>query len=341
MQLIIRADADSEIGTGHVMRSIALAEHWSEHVGRVTFVTSCSAPIIEKRIATSSTLMSLPYRHPDPRDLSSLGALLSQHEPDQTWVAIDGYHFDAAYQGAIRSRHRVLISDDFGHLPFYDADVIVNQNLDASLIPYRVKPDTRLLLGTNYVLIRREFLNHRMVRPAAPAQARRLLVSFGGADPNNVTLRALEAILTSGEELETRVVLGPANQNVESLTALVQETRADVKLLTSVSDMPSLIAWADLALGGAGSTSWEFAFMGVPLIVVSLAENQSGIAAALDRHGCALSLGPDDAVGADTIAAAVVSVTRDPHRRAAMSKAGQALVDGRGTARITASLLAA
>ena len=125
---------------------------------------------------------------------------------------------------------------------------------------------TRLLLGTRYVLLRREFWPWRGWRREIPAVARKVLVTLGGGDPDNVTLKVIRALAqVEIEGLEAVVVVGPANPHLEELQAAVKDTPHPIRLESNVTNMPELMAWADVAITAGGSTCWETAFMGLPI----------------------------------------------------------------------------
>jgi len=127
---------------------------------------------------------------------------------------------------------------------------------------------------------------------------------------------------------------------VRAIVAEPALSALDVEWLDDTPDVASAMARADLALVAAGSTSWELCCMGLPAIVFSAADNQVPVAAALARRGVVDNLGPHGGLEAATVAGAVVDLVKDGERRAAMSRAGRELVDGRGPARVEALLSA-
>ena len=198
---------------------------------------------------------------------------------------LDGYHFDPAYQKAIREAgYRLLVVDDTAHLPAYHADVLLNQNIYAPQLTYSYDPHTVLLLGPMYALLRPEFLVWKEWERHIPDTARHILVTLGGGDSDNVTLKVIQALHDIRlPDLEIRVIVGPANPHRDSLVAAIEHGPHSVELLFDVTDMPGLMAWADIAVSAAGSTCWELLFMGLPSLVGVLADNQVPIAE--DCHG--------------------------------------------------------
>lgn len=337
-QAIFRADATTRMGTGHIMRCVALAQAWRDNGGEVTFLSRCENHALCQRIYKEGFGFVFVERpHPDPDDLQqALGLLRDNHgQGDTPCFVLDGYHFDPDYQKSIRSAGgKSLVIDDCHHLSHYHADILLNQNTYAPEIKYQTGPDTVLLLGTRYVLLRSEFSAYQDFERRIPERASRVLVTLGGADPDNATLTVLRGLAHADVPgLEARIVIGPANPHASILEDETAGLGFPAELLSSVEDMPGLMAWADIAVSAAGSTSWELCFMGVPFLAVVLADNQEGIAQGLDKRGAAVNLGRADSLGARDVARAVKGLCLDFVRRGEMSRNGRALVDGCGAER--------
>jgi UDP-2,4-diacetamido-2,4,6-trideoxy-beta-L-altropyranose hydrolase len=333
--LLIRADASAEIGTGHVMRCLALAQAWQAGGGSVYFIGEITGAL-ESRLRdegiTLHALESTPGKKNDAletaRKAQAVGA---------PWVVVDGYHFDGLYQRRLREEGvRVLLLDDYGHADHYDADLVLNQNIDAEATLYDSKSEhTELLLGPRYALLRKEFWSWREPRRTPQPKAGRVLVTLGGADPDNCTemvVRALSRL--NREDLRCTVVIGGSNPNERSIAAAAKRTDVSVGLRSDVSDMASLMAEHDVAVSAGGSTCWELAFLGVPNVILVLADNQRGIAEGLDEAGTAINLGWHESVEASAIRDHVESLLTHEKRRLRMAQAAQTLVDGKGAGRV-------
>ncbi len=346
--LLVRADAGSKIGTGHLMRSLALANVWQAAGGKATFLSCCNVDGLRKRIrAAGARLVSLERPHPDPADLAATLALLAKAKSRvapsaSTWVVLDGYQFDSAYQQAIREAGgRLLVIDDEAHLGHYHAEVLVNQNLGADRLAYTCDADTTLLPGSRYALLRPEFRPWTSFRRETPQTVRKLLVTLGGADPDNLSGTVLSALARLDlPQLQVKLVVGPANPHLKTLRKQIRPGSSSIELLTDVSDVSELMAWADVALSAAGSTCWELAFMQLPAVLLVLAKNQEPIAGGLSAAGVATSLGRADRLTGDAIAQALWALCRDRKRRQRQSRAGRLLVDGRGADRVVAVMQA-
>jgi len=338
MNIIIRADANAQMGAGHLMRCIALAQALQNRGGRAIFLSHIQNKRLRKMISDEGfELISVdnPYPHPgDEEGIRNLSAYTSQAHP--SWVVLDGYHFDPAYQSALRATGcKVLVIDDMAHQPEYHADILLNQNIYARSLYYNCGPDTLRLLGTQYVLLRKEFLNGKGAKREIPETARRILVTMGGADPENVTLMVVRALkLTGIRDLEVKIVIGPINTHLPTIRGELAGSPFAYQILSSVDDMPSLMAWADIAVSAGGSTCWELSFMGVPFLVVILSENQEGIANGLGEAGAAVNCGWHYVLTANRFTEIFVELIKDRESRMALTRNGQQMVDGFGAKRV-------
>jgi UDP-2,4-diacetamido-2,4,6-trideoxy-beta-L-altropyranose hydrolase len=262
-------------------------------------------------------------------------------EEAASWVALDGYHFEASYQRLIKeSVAKLLVIDDNAHAEHYYSDLVLNQNLHALEDMYsRREKHTRLLLGPRYALLRREYRNRRPARRHIAERARRLLVTLGGSDPDNVTLKVIQALgQMSADELEAKIVLGAWNTHRQELCAEVSSFGPPMQILSDVSNMPELMAWADVAVTAGGTTCWELAYMGLPSLVVVLAENQRATAERLDGLGAALNLGWHSDIEVNQISQSIRDILNSPARRTEMSLNCMDFVDGEGAARVAARM---
>lgn len=309
------------MGMGHLMRCRALAQAWQDGGGDAQFATS-------------------EDMRPGSRE-DALRTIQLAEKADAAWIVVDGYHFGTAYRERLRQTGRpLLFLDDCGDAEYDPADWILNQNLHASESLYAGCDPARLLLGPRYILLRREFLcragRGREVQPAG----RRILVTFGGSDPQRMTVRAIEALkMLHLPDLEACAVIGPAHGDPDAARIAARDLSFPVRVECSPANLPDLMAWADIAISAAGSTCWELAFLGVPQVVLAVAPNQRPIADALARCGLAESLGEARDVNTSRMAASVETLLMDRKRREEFSKRGRQTVDGMGAARVASRLL--
>jgi len=337
MHLYIRADADGKIGAGHTMRCIALAQAWKDQGGEVTFISHCESEALKERIQSEGfRFIALDNVCPDSSDLKNTLSILKNENADQkTWLVLDGYHFNPEYQKAIRDEGiRLLVIDDINHLPHYHADMLLNQNIHALNLKYHCDKDTTLLMGTRYVLLRREFKKWQCWQREIPTVARKVLVTLGGGDPDNVTLKVIQALKQLNlSGLEAKIVVGPANTNLQILERETSD-HPNLQIITNATNMPELMIWADVAVSAGGSTCWEMAFLGLPNMIIYFAENQRPIAEELHETGAALSLGWGQALNIDAIAENLERLLLSQECRKRYSIKSHEIVDGSGAQRV-------
>ena len=338
--IVIRADADARIGSGHLMRCLTLAQGWYAKGGKIVIVTNCKDKNLVRHVAVANTpVAKIEQPHPNPMDLERTRGILKSHYG--AWVVLDGYHFDSEYQERIKSLgHRLLVIDDMAHLEKYFADIILNQNIDAERLEYEVERGTRLLLGMRYVLLRPEFKAQTVSTSKNPETARKLLITLGGGDFDNQAakvIKAVEAVKIDG--LEVVLVVGPANIHLKQLQTMVQASAVSIHLEINTTRMAELMAWADIAITGGGATCWELAYLGLPALVIILAENQVAVANGLDERGAVINLGWHHDLTAPGIAEAIEYLLLNAVKRKKMAASGRKLVDGNGTERVLKYLM--
>jgi len=339
--LLIRTDASAAIGTGHVMRCLALAQAWQDAGGRAAFVMAEATPAVEERLRSEgveAVRVAAPGTQEDSDQTARLGAT---HQSE--WVVVDGYHFGAEYQLALkRAGYKVLFVDDNGHAEHYSADLVVNQNPYASEDLYRNRESaTELLLGLEYAMLRREFRRWREQRRDNPEVGSKVLVTLGGGDATSLTLRVIQALEYVGlEALEATIVAGGSNPQIHELEMAVSKSKVRLRLVRNVASMPELMVWADIAVSAAGTTMLELAFFGVPTVLVTVADNQLSNARAFDELGLALNLGDMARLSPEQLALTVRDLIANKDRRMRMTRGTRTIVDGLGAERVVARLVA-
>ncbi len=333
--LIIRVDATTQTGAGHLMRSLALAQAWREIGGKVISVTACqSEGLLQRFREAGCELHLLPHQYPDTSDWDHMEDILAAHPT--AWVVLDGYHFDEAYQQRVKEAgHRLLVIDDMAHLKHYYADVVLNQNLHAEQLHYSCEPHTRLLLGTRYVLLRREFLVWRGLKREIPEIGRRVLVTLGGGDSENYTLKVIHALQRSDVPgLEATVVIGASNPHGDILKAAVRQSRIPIHLVHNAHNMPKLMDWADVAVIAAGGTLFELLFMGSAIVSYVRNHIQDVVVSELERRTIVKHLGYLRLMDQSILATSLQELALAETRRKYMKASGRKIVDGNGTKRL-------
>ena len=255
--LVIRADGDARIGTGHVMRCLALGQAWQDAGGGVVFLTAPGTEALESRLGREGFEIHHVRAAPGSAEDGAETVRMSD-ACGAEWMVVDGYHFGPDYLQAVKGgNHGLLVVDDKGQTGACAANLVLNQNLHADEGLYGDRrAETRLLLGLDHVMLRREFRRRIGHRPNVAEVARKILVTLGGADRGNHTglvMRALELAQTPG--LEATVVVGPSNPNKEPLKALASAMSYPISFAFDIENMADLMAGVDLAIctgGGHG-----------------------------------------------------------------------------------------
>lgn len=296
MRLLIRADATPSIGTGHVMRCLALAQAAQDAGLDVCLVARLAVPWVRERLAHEnipvSVLEGTPPAQEDPHTLlQDLAQAAAGQPPNQCWVVLDGYHFDTTCQKAVKKAgYRLMVIDDYNHLPEYHCDILLNQNVNAAEYKY-CGQIAQKLLGLEYVLLRREFRNAPQREPRATVK--NILVTLGGGD-FSIHLKNIARTMQI-PEMQGRVVRVIAGAMPhERIREAFAACPCALEILSTVDDMAALLAETDLCITAGGSTCWELCALGVPFFVVSLAENQHGIVEYLTRKKIATYLSKDN-----------------------------------------------
>jgi UDP-2,4-diacetamido-2,4,6-trideoxy-beta-L-altropyranose hydrolase len=339
--LLIRADASPAIGTGHVMRCLALAQAWEMVGGKTVFAMAVDAPGIESRLQSEGYDVRRLSVTPGGEEDADLTANLAL-SLEAAFVVVDGYHFGSQYQKRIKDAVlRLLFIDDFGHANFYWADLVLNQNLHARKELYLQKaPYTKILQGSPFILLRKEFWPWRGQARYNSEAIFRVLITLGGSDPDNVTLKVIDYLqYLFGSGVELMVVAGGGNVHNDVLEAASRSSRVPVQLLRNVTDMPDLMAKSDLAISSGGTTAWEMAFMGLPCLIIVLADNQAEVARNLQDTGAAMNLGWHEELTCRSVKEAVEDLRANFSCRNSMSIAGQQLIDGFGVNRVIMTLI--
>lgn len=344
MQFVFRADASLQAGTGHVMRCLTLADELRRHGASASFI--CRAEPgnliahIKSRGYKADVLESGGSALVQQRDAEQCVGLLAEMRPD--WIIVDHYALGREWEGAVRQyASKLFVIDDLADRD-HDCDLLLDQNLYdgvedryAPLVPTHC----RQLIGPRFALLRPEFAQFRskVSRPAQPVSS--LLVSFGGADSTNETTRIV-AILHDllPQSVSVDVVIGPTNPHGAQIKSLASD-RPLITVHAGTDRMAELMALADAFIGAGGATTWERFCLGLPSLVIAVAENQVPTSQYLGKLGAIDYIGPGSEVTEGALLASLSRFLMDHERRAKMAALGMQLVDGLGAKRVSDSLL--
>jgi UDP-2,4-diacetamido-2,4,6-trideoxy-beta-L-altropyranose hydrolase len=351
VKVIIRVDAFRQIGSGHFVRCLTLADALRNHGVRCRFVCR-QAPDefaqnvlshghqlvrIEAAAATTAgpdgTGHSLWLGASQEYDAAQTTAVLGEERPD--WLVVDHYALDHSWEGKFRPLvGKILVIDDLADRR-HDCDVLVDPNLyqDAdSRYAEKVPAHCQLLLGPRYALLRDEFLQARLWTKPRSGSVRRILVFFGGVDEENHTAVTIQALTRLNlKDVHVDIVIGAQNSNRKEIESTCNAN--DFALHVQTDRMAELMAAADLAVGAAGSATWERCCVGLPSLAIAVASNQRQLIH--DSALAGLVYAPTMcSTSPERLAQHLSVLIENPSLLAFISRNSAKIVDGRGARRV-------
>jgi len=330
---IIRADGSASIGMGHLMRCLVLSEELLARGWHVQFLTrkydETGVRFLQSKdysVMTMASEISLQLDCAETCDaIRSSGASI---------VVTDSYKFDDSYFKNLKKSGVISLNiDDLAEVRQV-SDFVLNQNATATSMKYRCAEETRLILGTQYALIRRELRDARSGISSISESARHFLISMGGgSDPGNVTGLLLDAVQQiDGASID--IVVGAGHSQRKLLESLCADSQGRLSLHIATNKMGQLMARADIMISAGGTTSWERCCLGVPGFCIILARDQEPNVLFLDKAGAAVNLGLESELSAEAVMSAIRLLVPDVRKRGQMRDSGMRLVDGQGVYRV-------
>ena len=357
MKVLFRVNASREIGTGHLSRCSVLAKEAKRLSVASVFITNkleshqvtrlksdgneifevASDPGGDIDNRTNPDWDSTGYARSETDDAERILECMSSISPDI--IILDSYQLGQGWIDRVRSQitARILVIDDLRR-PLTDVDLLVDQNLGAEL--RKDMPQARrLLFGPRYAILDRQYRIARERLLSSRPVRDRIVISVGGSDVTNLTLKYLRIVkAVLGLDAAIDVVIGP-NQSLSD--DLISETKGmkALRIWHNLECLADLFSRASLALGAGGTSSWERACLGVPSLISSVAQNQRQNCVSLSEVGAAIDLGDSLALGIDAGCATLSKLFENPERLTAMEHRSKLLVDGLGCRRVMKVLM--
>lgn len=353
MRIAFRVDGSEEIGTGHIVRCLTLADQLSREGHACQFILRAHggtpASLIEAQGYPCTILPEPDGEGCDELAHSRWLGTSQARDAKETraalggpvdWLVVDHYALDHRWHSKLRTAtSHILVVDDIADR-VHDCDLLLDQNLQGDRDRYAglIPADCRSLLGPRYALLRPRFAELRAMAGTFRPDGS-ILVYFGGVDAQGATLTALDAVAEANlGDRRIDVVAGDLNPHRSAIIEWCRQ-RDRVFFHGGGTDMAALMTEASLAIGAAGATTWERCCLGLPTILVTIAENQRAGAAALAREGAAIWVGDQVDVSAATLAAALRTLIAAPHLAEMVARRAARLVDGDGTRRVVRAML--
>ena len=333
-RVLVRVEAGSRVGLGHLQRCLAMASALGEQGVECAFLAA-DEPAVQGRIRGSG-FTAIPLKDVEPGSEGDWTAVLEIAAQERcSGVVVDSYRIHERYLSELREAELVVTAiDDMACFPM-ECDLVVNGGVEAESLVYRTSAsDTRFLLGPRYAMLGEGFWD---VEPRRVGdEVNEVLVVMGGADGCNLTPVVLKALDSLRGDFSVVAVIGPFFENGVEVEAIASRCHRRVRLVRVPDSVQSLMLKADLAISAAGQTLFELAATGTPAAAAQVAENQADNLEGFSRHGI---ISPISFGGREQLRQALQvlsSLLTCPQRRRQMSKAGQRLVDGLGAKRVAA-----
>ena len=352
MRVVFRVDSSTQIGAGHLIRCLALAEDMLERKMSVSFICRnlpgnfikflrakkipvilLSSSIISPK-KSSNKYFEKPFLLQKEDALETISAL-NNLRPD--WLIVDHYEIDIVWEQIMRSycSHLMVIDDLVSRQ--HDCDILLNQN--NTLTDYKsyknlVPLACRVLLGPSFALLRKEFQILRQKKIIKNEFLQRFLVFFTAGNDQGETLKAMNGLAIFSKAKQVNIVIGKENPDIIAIKSMCSLQKWG--LHCQIDYMPKLIAEADFVIGSGGSSNWERCALGVPALIVILAENQVNIAKTLVASGAVINLGWNANLQAIDYAKSLNAITA--RQIISMAEKAYQLVDAKGAERVVEML---
>lgn len=345
MSFAFRVDAAPEMGTGHLMRCLTLADSLRQVCEiKARFVYRHMPPYLVERIrnqgyetvginmplAEQSLLDELHHSRwlgvTQQQDAQDCLHALEDYQWD--WLVVDHYALGQIWETKIRAvANRIMAIDDIADR-VHDCDTLLDQNFYADMRERyvgKVPEQCRLLLGPSYALLREEFFQVRNRIAVRKGPVQQILVFLGGADSENYTRLVLDALTTLPcNKIKVDVVIGaqhPARGEIEQVCA-----QHGFLCHVQTNRMAELMANADMAIGAGGSATWERCITGLPSILLVIADNQAKAVADLAAAGIVLNAGNARTKRPQDLAIDIQTLLEDEELRSFLSTKSIALM---------------
>jgi len=357
LRVFFRADASILIGTGHVMRCLTLADELTSrghkcwficrehpgHVGDVIARKGHSLALLPMPTDTSpqekngtsdfyACWLGLPWQDDADQTLDIIAPL----KPD--WLVVDHYALDTQWEYMLSSAvGKIMVIDDLANRP-HDCALLLDQNFGRVVSDYdgMLSAGCRRLIGVRYAMLRPEFaaLREQSLSRRKNPEIKRILISLGGVDQTNVTGQVLTALTQSSLPLGTEldIIMGASAPYLDEVCRKAAQSPFKATVSVNVQEMAARMCLADLSIGAAGGTSWERSCMGLPSVLVVLAENQVTGAKALEMVGAVRVIEEPSLV--ETMLPAIIEELSNSTRLIGMSEAAAGITDGHGALRV-------
>ncbi len=327
--IVFRVDGGTTIGMGHITRCIALADMLKNDF-RIEFVSHYLEETIEEQIAQVANSLTTLVR----KD-GSISDILFIHSSNDI-IVIDNYNFKTEYQQAIKNKGCKLVVIDDLHAWHQLADVVINHAEGVDIAEYSAEPYTQFCLGLDYILLRKPFLQPKTTTRKITA-AKKVFISMGAADINNITQKFTEALLQIKDIAEIHLMLGSINPNLEKIEKLIEENK-QLKIVQhfniSAEELAKLLSQCDVSICPASSISLESCAIGIGLISGFTAENQLGNLKGMEKRKTLINFGDMNLLTVEEIKTKFTAIAANPEQLNELIINQSKMIDGKSPERL-------
>jgi len=330
VKIVFRTDGNYNVGIGHLMRCLALSEELTKRGHTCIFFSKIDDELINKTSKFNINYQKIKSETTLDEDLKKLISYSKENKIN--WIITDNYEINSDYIQQLKQNNiNVLSVDDAANMHYY-SDIVLNQNIGAEKLNFSIEDYTQLLSGSKYIMMRNELLKNPDKNPNE--EVRNILITLGGTERDNLTLKILQLIEEIVENKEITVVTGPFNPSYQKIKDFTEKTNLKINLIKSPKNMSDLYLKSDIAISAGGSSCYELAYYGIPNIIITIAENQINNAKELNEKNIGIYLGSSNKFSENEFKEKLKELINNKKLRETMSKNGKTLVDGQGKKRI-------
>lgn len=331
MKILFRVEATPELGSGHLMRCLVLAEGLKESISNVdiTFITSSNV--------VAEQVKSCDYRL---INLSSSKNMVKEIEYYEKYLKkaifiTDIPNIPGDYLKTLKKSVGSVVSIDDGSDTIFYSDILINPNLRSN-VNHKYSSETQYYSGGKYVILKKAFGKYAVKKKQIKQEVKSLFVCFGGSDKNNMAKKVMNII--QNMDINLLIVVGIMYPYYNEIVKDINDYR-NIQIKRNAHNMDELIYDADLAVISGGTLLYETCAVGTPAIVICKNVEQNRESEFFAKNNAAINLGMFDNINEDTCRNAILKLISDYDKRELLSKNAKQLIDGRGADRIVGIIL--
>ena len=279
MNILVRADSSSYIGTGHIMRDLVLAKQYKNE--NIIFATQDLVGNINHKIEEENYKIELLKSN----DFEELNKLVKKFEIDM--IIIDNYDIDYNFEKKLKednSSLKIFVLDDTYEKHF--CDILLNHNIYADEKKYKnkVPENCELRCGAKYILLRDEFLEAKKAKNRVNKKNKTIFLGLGGADHKNLNIKILKLVEKFKKSLKVNLVTTTANKNLEELKEYCKDKKW-INLQINSNEVAKLMSKSDFSIVTPSVTANEIFYLDLPMIAIKTAKNQNQMHKYLKKKG--------------------------------------------------------